>query len=689
MRLLRIEEDGSVSLDEYAEEDQPRYAILSHRWGQNHQEVTFKDMVDNTGRDKKGFEKIRACGEQAKRDDYDLFWVDTCCIDKSSSAELSESINSMWRYYRDSGVCYAYLDDVQDGLEVPNTETALAASKWFTRGWTLQELLAPSRLVLYNHEWKVIGTKDELADEISKITNINSEYLSTNTSLHRASVAERMSWASTRKTTRLEDRAYSLLGIFDINMPLLYGEGARAFQRLQEEIVKRSDDQSILAWDSSRTKNDGDTLFAYSPDSFKCCGNIVRSVEAGTLKPYTTTNKGLQIDLPLIKHSDHIVWALLNCRKRNDAMANVAIFLRKVGDGHVYERQNNGFDVLPFAKYRGARLRSIYIAMSPRVADLKIHLKDNSTIVQKLPSDYHISEVFPPLSWSPGTRTFEGNHIQGGLIDPENRTLAVVRSNDKQIAFMTFFRKSKIFSDWVWDARLLPISEAHELEDIGYLFSKWKSQDLSALPRVQKLSGGVYVLRAVSQMVRGRRLTTIEILDHFLQFDATKLQNTLEQLVLVFRTIGHRFLRMIWWGFDHLFDGPALSGTLDLCFSLALPCSSIYAFMSSRTSASRTHFLVMIASYTATYFVDQYKAKARTPSEETGFTWREIREFDALIGYSILSVGVYALFALYFGTWLVNTEKLTLVPTMMLMSCIMQWIRIGIDEICLSLFSPY
>ncbi|KAL5370906.1 hypothetical protein DPSP01_014602, partial [Paraphaeosphaeria sporulosa] len=274
MRLLRMEEDENVSLDEYAEDDTPPYAILSHRWGKDCDEVTFKDIVENAGRDKRGFAKIRACGEQAKRDGYQFFWVDTCCIDKSSSAELSESINSMWRWYRNSGVCYTYLDDVPTDLDAPDRNAALAASKWFTRGWTLQELLAPSRLVLYDVEWNVIGTKDKLADKVSQITNINRDYFSTNNSLQRASFAERMSWASARTTKRLEDIAYCLLGIFDINMPLLYGEGARAFQRLQEEIVKRSDDQSILAWPSSSTETDGDTLFAYSPASFESCGNI-------------------------------------------------------------------------------------------------------------------------------------------------------------------------------------------------------------------------------------------------------------------------------------------------------------------------------------------------------------------------------------------------------------------------------
>jgi hypothetical protein len=689
MRLLRIEEDGSVSLNEYAKEDKPRFAILSHRWGPNHEEVTFKDMVENTGRDKKGFEKIRACGEQAKRDDYDLFWVDTCCIDKSSSAELSESINSMWRYYRDSGVCYAYLDDVQDGVEAPKRDAALAASKWFTRGWTLQELLAPSRLVLYNQEWKVVGTKDELADEISKITNISREYLNTNTPLQWASIAERMSWASTRTTTRLEDRAYSLLGIFDINMPLLYGEGARAFQRLQEEIVKRSDDQSILAWGSSGIDSDGDRLFAYSPDSFRSCGNIVRSVEMGTSKPYTTTNKGLQIDLPLIKDSDHRVQALLNCRKRNDVMANLAIHLRKVGDGRVYERLNNGFCTLPFATYRGARMYPIYIAMAPRVVELKIHLKDNSTVVQKLPQGYNISKVFPSLSWSPGTQTFEGSHIQGGLVDPDNRTLAILRSNETSLAFMTFFRQNRVLGDWVWDARLLPAPEAHELTDIEHLFSKWKSEDLSILPRVQQLSGELYILRAVSQMVRGRRLTTIEVVPNFLPFDAIMFLKILEQILVVCRTIGHRFLRMLWWGFDHLFDGPALSGSLNACLSLIAPCSCIYMMLSSESSAILISLLVICSSYTAMYFVDMYRAKPRTSSEEAGFTWRDVREFDALIGYSVLSIVIYALFALCFGLLLRNSGSLILIPLLTLLLSVMLWLKVGLDEICLSLFPLY
>ncbi|KAF2847941.1 hypothetical protein T440DRAFT_402336, partial [Plenodomus tracheiphilus IPT5] len=321
MRLLRLEDDGNVSLVEKAEENKPDYAILSHRWGDDEDEVTFEDIVGKTGRSKKGYAKICACGAQAKRYGWDLFWVDTCCIDKSSSTELSESC-----WYQKAQICYAYLEDV------------FTDSRWFTRGWTLQELLAPSKLVLYNDEWKVIGTKIELADKISKRSNIQQEYLTNNTSFERASIAERMSRASNRKTKRFEDVAYCLLGIFDINMPLLYGEGTKAFQRLQEEIVKRSDDQSILAWSPSSKESKSGSLFAHSPAEFQACGNIVRSFQGELRKPYATTNTGLQIELPLVKGDDLGLCGVLSCQYRNDTMSNLALPLQKVHDNHQYQR---------------------------------------------------------------------------------------------------------------------------------------------------------------------------------------------------------------------------------------------------------------------------------------------------------------------------------------------------------------
>jgi hypothetical protein len=204
MRLLKINAEGELSLVEYIDEQAaPSYAILSHRWGEDHEEVTLKDFIDGSGQNKKGYEKIVACGKQATKDKLEYFWIDTCCIDKTSSAELSESINSMWRWYRRATLCYAYLNDVPARVEYQEQLALLAQSKWFTRGWTLQELLAPSTVILYDAAWESIGSKNELAKTISRATGIDEFYLSSNSkSPGRASVAEKMSWASTRKTRR-------------------------------------------------------------------------------------------------------------------------------------------------------------------------------------------------------------------------------------------------------------------------------------------------------------------------------------------------------------------------------------------------------------------------------------------------------------------------------------------------------
>jgi hypothetical protein len=165
-----------------------------------------------------------------------------CCIDKGSSAELSEAINSMFRWYERAVVCYVYLSDIHS-TEASDINTA----KWFRRGWTLQELLAPATVRFYTASWNFIGTKLDLISTITSVTGIDADTLR-GADLDHISIAKKMSWAATRETTRVEDGAYCLLGIFDVNMPLLYGEAERAFQRLQEEILKVSNDQSLFAW---------------------------------------------------------------------------------------------------------------------------------------------------------------------------------------------------------------------------------------------------------------------------------------------------------------------------------------------------------------------------------------------------------------------------------------------------------
>jgi hypothetical protein len=247
MRLLQLNKAGEVSLlNDNIGDDVPPYAILSHTWGADGEEVTYKDLMNGTGKGKAGYNKIRFCGEQAKRDGLQYFWVDTCCIDKSSSAELQEAINSMFRWYRDATKCYVYLSDVSSAtLEASDMsdqpwEAAFRKSRWFTRGWTLQELIAPSSVEFFTKEGVELGSRSSLERYIHEVTGIPIKALRGH-NLADFSVHERMIWAEKRNTTRQEDKAYSLLGIFGVHLPLIYGEGREgAVRRLREEIQKAS-----------------------------------------------------------------------------------------------------------------------------------------------------------------------------------------------------------------------------------------------------------------------------------------------------------------------------------------------------------------------------------------------------------------------------------------------------------------
>ena len=190
---------------------------------------------------------MRAC-EVAHHHGYEYIWIDSSCINKDSSSELSEAINSMYNWYSRAEVCYAFLSDVPHDDDVAAEGSAFRKSRWFSRGWTLQELIAPQRVLFLSSQWTTLGTKAELAGVIQEITRVDRDVLMHIESLNDKSVAQRMSWAAGRETTRVEDKAYSLLGIFGIAMPTLYGEGVQAFRRLQEEILRRFPDQSLFAW---------------------------------------------------------------------------------------------------------------------------------------------------------------------------------------------------------------------------------------------------------------------------------------------------------------------------------------------------------------------------------------------------------------------------------------------------------
>jgi hypothetical protein len=236
MRLIHYGQDGSLTLRSYFHAEVPRYAILSHTWGDD--EVLYQDFVGNTAKGRAGFSKLMFCAEQARRNALDYFWVDTCCIDKSSSAELQEAINSMFQWYGNAARCFVYLSDVQASVRQGDISRAFRASRWFTRGWTLQELLAPAAVEFFTSDGIRIGGKMGLTQEIHEITGISVSALQ-GRHLSEFSVEERFKWAQTRVTTRGEDSAYCLLGIFNIHMPLIYGEGASsAMKRLREEIIR-------------------------------------------------------------------------------------------------------------------------------------------------------------------------------------------------------------------------------------------------------------------------------------------------------------------------------------------------------------------------------------------------------------------------------------------------------------------
>lgn len=242
MRLLKFDECSQISLTHDLVKDIPNYAILSHTWGEDGDEVTYKDLLTGPSNSKAGYKKLQFCGEHARKDDLQYFWVDTCCIDRSSSAELQEALTLMFRWYHNAAKCYVYLSDVTltkgDSDQAARAwEPAFRQSRWFTRGWTLQELLASTQVLFSSREGEFLGDKQTLEQLVHEITGIPVLALR-GQPLSEFSVDERLAWALGRETQKEEDQAYCLLGIFNVFMPLIYGEGQNALVRLKDEIER-------------------------------------------------------------------------------------------------------------------------------------------------------------------------------------------------------------------------------------------------------------------------------------------------------------------------------------------------------------------------------------------------------------------------------------------------------------------
>ena len=349
---MRLINTSTGAFEEFIGRNIPEYAILSHTW--EDEEVSYQDYLGGACPLKKGYEKIRKTCELARESGVVYAWVDTCCIDKSSSAELTEAINSMYIWYQRSQRCYVYFSDL---LADADLATQLSACRWqvrmsqcqnqaylwrrFTRGWTLQELIAPFETHFFDSQWNQVGTKASLRSQISLITGVNLGILQHDEALSSVCVARKMSWAAKRMTTRIEDMAYCLLGLFGVNMPLLYGEESKAFRRLQEEIIRSSPDLSIFAWiaEPSRTGSsplESDIqphcgLLAQSPVPFAHARKLQTASFGDYSIEFSVRNNGIKTNS--VFHTDSMdgYISILPLYCHSSTGPDLAIRLRKVG----------------------------------------------------------------------------------------------------------------------------------------------------------------------------------------------------------------------------------------------------------------------------------------------------------------------------------------------------------------------
>ncbi|KAI0102198.1 heterokaryon incompatibility protein-domain-containing protein [Nemania sp. FL0031] len=400
----------------------PPYAILSHTWGE--EEASFRDWQPKPGpevRNKLGYRKIEYCCKQSIADGYGWVWIDTCCIDKSSSAELSEAINSMFQWYADAAICYAYLNDVilPANATEDDIKSLLAVSRWLTRGWTLQELIAPPNITFYSSDWEAFGTRLKLSATLAEIALIDESYLN-GRSLNDASVAQRMSWASRRTTSREEDLAYCLLGIFNVNIPLIYGEKSKAFRRLQEAIIREyPEDHSLYAWGQvvkrpSQKIVDRNqiwglkpieynpdladqkllSLLAESPADFKHSGQIVRAPLANAYfdhgnelyTPPFSIGHATQVEFPTVPWEDYAAFHL----KRPPIVQIRIISYALLLCGRWNEKRNKFHFVLIPQVVVGAQVSRTYeIIIDRKMKPLVTYLKeDTQRYIYKVPRPY-------------------------------------------------------------------------------------------------------------------------------------------------------------------------------------------------------------------------------------------------------------------------------------------------------------
>ena len=328
----------------------------------------------------------------------------------------------MFRWYEMSQVCYAYLSDVTEGDDLVGEGSSFRRARWFSRGWTLQELIAPGLLKFYDSTWGFLGTRYALRRTISEVTGVDERVLvvsalNVRRALRSVSVAHKMSWAAGRSTSRPEDLAYCLLGIFEVNMPMLYGEGARAFARLQEEIIKNSHDQTILAWGYRRPIPKlwgASQALAKSPADFTGCSELLSRGADMSDDLFCLTQHGLQLHLPMIDvHGNgELLYCILNCTSQdlvdNDPPRLLALPLLRIEVLDPITRSRTSHYIrltlevpllLPSSSLQATR-RTVHI---PRV-----QIQDTPTrwrlpmrlAIEDLPPTCYIAGIYPPYNVS-------------------------------------------------------------------------------------------------------------------------------------------------------------------------------------------------------------------------------------------------------------------------------------------------
>lgn len=433
MRLIvvaqMLKDEPCLAFEEFYNEDIPPYAILSHTWDERQEVIYGEDCALDHVKAKKGYDKILNTCKRAHEDKIDYVWIDTCCIDKSSSAELSEAINSMFLWYRNAEFCYVYLSDVADIKEI-NPQT-----RWFTRGWTLQELIAPKNsknVIFLNTSWHSIGSKLEIIDTLCEITKINKDVLLNTALLSSVCIGRRLSWASNRVTKRAEDEAYCLLGILDINMPIIYGEGHRAFYRLQEEIVRSTNDLTVLAWTPQQSTGDFCGFFAQSVRDFASCSELEYTTDPLLDEcEISVTNKGLNLTVPervvdFRRNMQRRQYTLkLNCSKPGLKTGTLALSIRKIAP-HTFLRArsfvDNTFDLIPISFVEAKLQRLVLLTKLPKTSVLDLSTSRGgqsmvsscrlSLVKIELPhwSTYSKAYMCPSRVWDAQDCSFFGTH---------------------------------------------------------------------------------------------------------------------------------------------------------------------------------------------------------------------------------------------------------------------------------------